>query len=103
MIQCLVLHRFGRSGMHRETGLRTFADEVVDDDLVRNERLGNDLSWRRFTDLGLRDGTPDHSTISRFRSLMVERDLTPAHVNDTLTCDELIQGDEEVLYADAAY
>jgi IS5 family transposase len=227
--------------MHRETGLRTFADEVVGDDLGRNarlerihasidwdriggivaglhlsregrkaypplvmlkamllqhlhdlgdpkleERLRNDLSWRRFTGLGLSDGTPDHSTISRFRNLMVERGLmrrvfeavneqldegglvlrrgtvvdatlvearasrprrrtgdgraapsspadpdatwgrrtfgykghlaidhgswlvrdallTPAHVNDTQMCDALIQGDEEVLYADAAY
>ena len=227
--------------MHRDTGLRTFADEVVGDDLGRNERLerihasidwdriggiveglhssgegrkayppllmmkamllqhlhdlgdpkleerlSNDLSWRRFVGLGLSDGTPDHSTISRFRNLIVERGLmrrvfeavnaqldedglvlrrgtvvdatlveshasrprrrrgedgtastsrsdpdatwgrrtfgykghlaidhgswlvrdallTPAHVNDTLMCDALIQGDEEVLYADAAY
>lgn len=225
--------------MHRETGLRTFADEVVGDDLGRNdrlerihasidwdrigaiveglhssgegrkaypplvmmkamllqhlhdlgdpkleERLRNDLSWRRFAGLGLSDGTPDHSTISRFRNLIVERGLmrlvfeavneqldehglvlrrgtvvdatlveahasrprrredgaastsrsdpdatwgrrtfgykghlaidhgswlvrgallTPAHVSDTLMCDALIQGDEEVLYADAAY
>lgn len=227
--------------MHLETGLRTFADEVVGDDLGRNERLerihasidwdrvggiveglhssgegrkayppllmmkamllqhlhdlgdpgleerlGSDLSWRRFVGLGLRDGTPDHSTISRFRNLIVERGLmrrvfeavneqldeqgmvlrrgtvvdatlveaharrprrrrgdggaasrspadpdatwgrrtfgykghlaidhgswlvrdallTPAHVSDTLMCDALIQGDEEVLYADAAY
>ena len=106
--------------MHRETGSRTFADEVVGDDLGRNdrlerihaaidwvrigaivgelhssregrkayppllmlkamllqhlhdmgdprleERLSNDLSWRRFVGLGLSDGTPDHTTISR--------------------------------------
>ena len=227
--------------MHLETGTRTFADEVVGDDLGRNarlerihaaidwdrigaivddlhssregrkayppllmlkamllqhlhglgdpkleERLSNDLSWRRFAGLGFSDGTPDHTTISRFRSLMVERGLmrrvfeavneqldekgmilrrgtvvdatlveaharrprrsrgdegrmptspgdpdaswgrrtfgykghlaidhgswlirnalaTPASVNDTLMCDALIQGDEEVLYADAAY
>ena len=227
--------------MHRETGSRTFADEVVGDDLGRNdrlerihaaidwvrigaivddlhssregrkayppllmlkamllqhlhdmgdprleERLSNDLSWRRFVGLGLSDGTPDHTTISRFRNLMVERGLmrrlfeavnaqldekgmvlrrgtvvdatlveaqasrppyrregdggasksprdpdatwgrrtfgykghlaidhgswlvrdallTPAHINDTLMCDALIQGDEEALYADAAY
>ena len=116
--------------MHRETGTRTFADEVVGDDLGRNERLerihaaldweriaaivadlhssregrkayppllmfkalllqhlhdasdpkleerlSNDLSWRRFVGLGLTDGTPDHATISRFRSLMVEKGL----------------------------
>ncbi len=227
--------------MHRETGRRTFADEVVVDDLGRNERLErihasidwdrigcvvadlrssgegrkayppllmlkalllqhlhdlgdpkleerlcNDLSWRRFVGLCLSDGTLDHSTISRFRNLIVERGLmrrvfdavnaqldeqgmvlrrgtvvdatlveahasrprrrrghgraassspadpdatwgrgtfgykghlaigcgswlvrdallTPAHVNDTLMCDALIQGGEEVLYADAAY
>ena len=227
--------------MHLETGTRTFADEVVGDDLGRNERLErihgavdwdrigavvdvlhssaegrkaypplammkamllqhlhglgdpkleerlrNDLSWRRFAGLGLGDGTPDHTTISRFRNLLAEKGLmrrvfeavneqldekgmivrhgtvvdatlveaharrprrsrgdegrmptspgdpdaswgrrtfgykghlaidhgswlirnalaTPASVNDTLMCDALIQGDEEVLYADAAY
>lgn len=116
--------------MHRKTGARTFAEEMVGDDLGRNERLerihsaldwdrisgivsglhssregrkaypplvmlkalllqhlhdasdpkleerlNNDLSWRRFVGLGLTDGTPDHTTISRFRSLMVERGL----------------------------
>ena len=116
--------------MHLETGARTFADEVVGDDLGRNarlerihaaidwdrigaivgelhssregrraypplamlkamllqhlhdlgdpkleERLSNDLSWRRFVGLGFTDGTPDHTTISRFRSLLVERGL----------------------------
>ena len=115
--------------MHLETGTRTFADEVVGDDLGRNarlerihaaidwdrigaivddlhssregrkayppltmlkamllqhlhdlgdpkleERLNNDLSWRRFAGLGFSDGTPDHTTISRFRSLMPEPD-----------------------------
>ena len=39
------------------------------------ERLRNDLSWRRFVGLGLTDGTPDHTTISRFRNLVVERGL----------------------------
>ena len=148
------------------------------------ERLSNDLSWRRFAGLGSGDGTPDHTTIGRFRSLMVERGLmrrvfeavneqldekgmilrrgtvvdatlaqarrpryeeegddagssspndpdadwgrrtfgykghlaidhgswlvrdalaTPANIGDTQMCDALIQGDEEVLYADAAY
>ena len=230
--------------MHLETGTRTFADEVVGDDLGRNarlerihaaidwdrigaivvdlhssregrkaypplamlkamllqhlhdlgdpkleERLNNDLSWRRFVGLGFSDGTPDHTTISRFRNLLVERGLmrrvfeavneqldekgmilrrgtvvdatlvqaqarrpryddegadaksrrssspndpdadwgrrtfgykghlaidhgswlirnalaTPANIGDTQMCDALIQGDEEVLYADAAY
>ena len=39
------------------------------------ERLRNDLSWRRFVGLGLTDGTPDHTTISRFRNLVVDRGL----------------------------
>ena len=39
------------------------------------ERLRNDLSWRRFVGLGLADGTPDHTTISRFRNLVVDRGL----------------------------
>ena len=66
-------------GMHRETGSRTFAYEAVGEDLGPNERLEerlrNDLSWRRFVGLGLTDGTPDHTTISRFRNLVVERGL----------------------------
>ena len=32
------------------------------------EALGDRLSFRRFVGLGIEDGTPDHSTISRFRS-----------------------------------
>ena len=39
------------------------------------ERLSNDLSWRRFVGLGLSDGTPDHATISRFRNLLVAKGL----------------------------
>ena len=39
------------------------------------QRLNNDLSWRRFVGLGLQDGTPDHTTISRFRNKMVEKGL----------------------------
>ena len=39
------------------------------------ERVNNDLSWRRFACLGLADGTLDHTTISRFRGLMLERGL----------------------------
>ena len=116
--------------MHRRTGARTFAEEMVGEDLGRNERLerihsaldweriggivsglhsssvgrkayppllmlkalllqhlhdasdpkleerlNNDLSWRRFVGLGLTDGTPDHTTISRFRNLLVEKGL----------------------------
>ena len=116
--------------MHRETGARTLADDLIGDDLGRNprleeissaldwdrigalvsgvhssregrksypplvmlkalflqhlhdasdpqleQRLNSDLSWRRFAGLGLRDGTPDHSTISRFRGKMVDLGL----------------------------
>lgn len=34
------------------------------------EALGDRLSFRRFVGLGLADGTPDHSTISRFRAAL---------------------------------
>lgn len=34
------------------------------------EALSDTLSFRRFVGLGLDDGTPDHSTISRFRSAL---------------------------------
>ena len=36
------------------------------------EALGDRLSFRRFVGLGLQDDTPDHSTISRFRSALGE-------------------------------
>ena len=39
------------------------------------DRLNNNFSWRRFACLGLADGTLDHTTISRFRGLMLERGL----------------------------
>lgn len=32
------------------------------------EALGDRLSFRRFVGLGLEDDTPDHATISRFRT-----------------------------------
>ena len=34
------------------------------------EALGDRVSFRRFVGLGMEDGTPDHSTISRFRSAL---------------------------------
>lgn len=37
-------------------------------DPMAEEALGDRLSFRRFVGLSLSDGTPDHSTISRFRS-----------------------------------
>lgn len=39
------------------------------------EALGDRLSFRRFTGLGLEQTVPDHSTISRFRTLLVQRGL----------------------------
>ena len=40
------------------------------------EALGDRLSFRRFVGLGLQDDTPDHSTISRFRTESAERGLS---------------------------
>ena len=40
------------------------------------EALGDRLSFRRFVGLGLQDDTPDHSTISRFRSELAGRGLS---------------------------
>jgi transposase, IS5 family len=37
--------------------------------------LKDSLSMRRFVGLGLQDGTPDHSTISRFRSQLAKHEL----------------------------
>lgn len=39
------------------------------------EALGDRLSFRRFVGLGLDEGSPDHSVISRFRKALRERDL----------------------------
>jgi len=39
------------------------------------EALSDTLSFRRFVGLGMQDGTPDHSTISRFRKAVSEQDL----------------------------
>lgn len=44
-------------------------------DPAMEEALGDRLSFRRFVGLGLEEAVPDHSTISRFRSLLVERGL----------------------------
>ena len=40
------------------------------------EALGDRLSFRRFVGLGLQDDTPDHSTLSRFRTELAQRGLT---------------------------
>lgn len=42
------------------------------------EALGDRLSFRRFVGLGLDEGSPDHSTLSRFRKQLRERGLDKA-------------------------
>ena len=42
------------------------------------EALSDRLSFRRFVGLGLQDDTPDHSTISRFRRVLAQRELSAA-------------------------
>lgn len=44
-------------------------------DPMMEEALGDRLSFRRFCGLGLEDAVPDHSTISRFRTLLAQRGL----------------------------
>jgi IS5 family transposase len=51
------------------------------------EALADRLSFRRFVGLGLEDAVPDHSTISRFRTLLSQRGLADrvfAEVNHQL-------------------
>ena len=47
-------------------------------DPAMEEALGDRLSFRRFVGLGLDEALPDHSTISRFRSLLAKRGLVEA-------------------------
>lgn len=42
------------------------------------EALSDTLSFRRFVGLGLDDGTPDHSTVSRFRTALGQMSLDAA-------------------------
>jgi transposase, IS5 family len=44
-------------------------------DPAMEEALGDRLSFRRFVGLGLDEAVPDHSTISRFRTLLAKRCL----------------------------
>ena len=69
--------RFGRRAYPPLMMLKTLLLQHLHDmgDPQLEQRLRNDLSWRRFVGLGLEDGTPDHSTISRFRKLLVEKGL----------------------------
>lgn len=57
------------------------------------EALADRLSFRRFVGLSLADPVPDHSTLSRFRKLLVERGLSEAvlgEVNRQLDAKGLI-------------
>lgn len=47
-------------------------------DVRLEEALSDSLSYRRFARLSLEEGTPDHSTISRFRAELRERKLDQA-------------------------
>ena len=47
------------------------------------EALGDRLSFRRFAGLALDERVPDHSTISRFRTLLAERGLAEAVFTET--------------------
>jgi transposase, IS5 family len=47
------------------------------------EALSDTLSFRRFVGLGMQDGTPDHSTVSRFRKTLSDAGL------DALLFDEI--------------
>lgn len=49
------------------------------------EALSDTLSFRRFVGLGLSDGTPDHSTISRFRTALREAKLDEALFTEVAT------------------
>lgn len=44
-------------------------------DPAMEEALADRLSFRRFAGLGLEEAVPDHSTISRFRTLLAQRGL----------------------------
>jgi IS5 family transposase len=46
------------------------------------EALSDTLSFRRFVGLGMQDGTPDHSTISRFRKALCGQDLDAQLFNE---------------------
>ena len=45
-------------------------------DPVMEKALGDRISFRRFVGLGLQDDTPDHSTISQFRTALEEQGLS---------------------------
>ena len=51
-------------------------------DTEMEEALGDRISFRRFVGLGLQDDTPDHSTISRFRTALEEGELSEKLFNE---------------------
>ena len=53
-------------------------------DPAMEEALGDRLSFRRFAGLGLDEAVPDHSTISRFRTLLAARGLADAVFGDVV-------------------
>lgn len=48
-------------------------------------------------------GFKAHVAVDQGSNLIRDAILTPANINDTVVADELIQGDERAVYADAAY
>nr|WP_319385775.1 IS5 family transposase [uncultured Roseibium sp.] len=53
-------------------------------DVRLEEALSDTLSYRRFVGLSLEDGTPDHSTISRFRTALCRHELDAALFEEVL-------------------
>ena len=72
--------RDGRPGFPVRTMVKVLLLEqwVGASDEVMERRLRTDLSYRRFAGLGIERPGPDHSTISRFRTLLSERGLAGA-------------------------
>lgn len=68
------------------------------------KQLARDLMFRRFTDLGLSEGVPDHSTIWRFRNTLTKQGLLDtllSEVNRQLSVKGLYIKTGEVSIVDA--
>jgi transposase, IS5 family len=68
------------------------------------KQLARDLMFRRFTDLGLSEGVPDHSTIWRFRNTLTKQgllDILLAEVNQQLSAKGLYIRAGEAVIVDA--
>lgn len=72
--------RDGRPGFPVRTMVKVLLLEqwIGAGDEVMERRLRTDLSYRRFAGLGIEHPGPDHSTISRFRTLLSARGLAEA-------------------------